>query len=103
MPQPYLGLRSINEVPVMQAFRKPASSIAGPSPANASLQRLQAAAGRRARIVLLVTGVIGMLAAYELTQYALGACQGFSGAAAFERSIVGNYLGLWSVDPQSCR
>lgn len=102
MPQPYLGLRSIHEVSVMQVFRKPVSSAADPTPANASLLRLQTSASPRVRMVLLLTGIIVMLAAYELAQYALGACQGFSGAGAFERSIAGNYLGLWSVDPQSC-
>lgn len=49
----------------------------------------------------LLLGVIAAVAAYEFTQYALGSCQGYGGAAVAEHSI-GARLGLWSIDPLTC-
>lgn len=49
----------------------------------------------------LLLGVIAAGAVYELTQYALGACQGYSGVAAAGRSIAA-HLGVWSIDPLTC-
>jgi len=55
-------------------------------------------------MLLRVTlGLLAIMAAYELVQFALGSCQGYSGVAAFERSIIGQYFELWSVDPMRCQ
>ena len=67
-------------------------------------ERLQASIGTRLEfwIVSLVLGLFAIVVAYELAQFALGSCQGYSGVAAFERSIFGQYLELWSIDPLTC-
>ena len=54
-------------------------------------------------LVRLAVGLLAILTAYELAQFVLGSCQGYSGVAAFERSIFGQYLDLWSVDPMRCK
>ena len=51
----------------------------------------------------LAIGLLALLAAYEMAQFILGACQGYSGVAAFERSIIGYHFGGWSIDPMACR
>ena len=51
----------------------------------------------------LAVGLLVLLAAYELAQFVLGACQGYSGVAAYERSIIGQHFEFWSIDPVTCR
>ena len=51
----------------------------------------------------LAIGLLALLAAFEMAQFILGACQGYSGVAAYERSIIGYHFGGWSIDPMACR
>jgi hypothetical protein len=53
------------------------------------------------KLGLVILGGFAAVAVYELSQYALGACQGYSGAAAAQRSIAAHF-GLWSIDPLTC-
>ena len=54
-------------------------------------------------LVRFAVGLLAILTAYELAQFVLGSCQGYSGVAAFERSILGQYFEFWSVDPMRCQ
>ena len=68
------------------------------------MERLQASIGTRLEfwIASLAVGLFAIVAVNDLAQFALGSCQGYSGVAAFERSIFGQYLELWSIDPLTC-
>ncbi len=54
-------------------------------------------------ILAVMLAVVLLFAAYECGQFYLGSCQGYGGAQAFSRSITGRVLGLWSIDPMTCR
>ena len=77
---------------------------------NAELPSPHAGAGKDGRqlwpqfsFLRLAVGLLVLLAAYELAQFVLGACQGYSGVAAYERSIIGQHFEFWSIDPVTCR
>jgi hypothetical protein len=77
---------------------------------NAELPLVRAGAVENARrlrahvlFVRLAVGLLALLTAYELAQFGLGACQGYSGVAAYERSILGQHFEFWSIDPETCR
>ncbi len=54
------------------------------------------------RILAVMLVVVLVLATYEGGHFYLGSCQGYGGAQAFNRSIAGRVLGLWSIDPMTC-
>lgn len=87
----------------MIILHNPNSLLADQVSTGTDLQRSQRVANWRARMVPMAIAAIGLFVAYELIQYALGACQGYAGTAAFERSLLAQYVGLWSVDPMTCR
>ena len=57
----------------------------------------------RALFARIALGLLTLFVAYELAQFVIGACQGYSGVAAYERSLLGLHLGIWSIDPLTCR
>lgn len=85
--------------------KQPLLSNSGSGVPQGKKARLRASFGTRPEFLLvhLAIGMAAIVAAYEVAQFILGACQGYSGAAAFERSIFGQHFELWSVDPMKCR
>ena len=60
--------------------------------------------GINLKMLLTATlAVVFTLASYEFTLFAMGSCQGYGGVGAFESSLTGQALDLWSIDPLDCR
>jgi hypothetical protein len=74
-----------------------------PSTAVSERRLSPADQGRRPRLWPAVVVILAAFAAYEVTQFALGSCQGYGGTGAFERSLTGGHLRLWSIDPLTCQ
>lgn len=79
-------------------------SDSGSEVARREKKRLETSFGEwlKFSLVHLCLGLVALVVAYEVAQFILGSCQGYSGVAAFERSIFGQHLNWWSVDPLRC-